>query len=80
MDQPLGELAHSRCRTPSGHPQGYIEAFANLYRDFAAAIRAGEQQTAERVPGIGMGLRGMRFVDGMIDSQAGDGRWVNIQR
>ncbi|MDJ0654594.1 MAG: Gfo/Idh/MocA family oxidoreductase [Xanthomonadales bacterium] len=80
VDQPLGQLALSRCRTPSGHPQGYIEAFANLYRDFAAAIRAGEQRTAQRVPGIGMGLRGMQFVDGMIDSHAGNGRWVNIQQ
>jgi predicted dehydrogenase len=78
-DKALCELARSRCRTPSGHPEGYLEAFANLYRDFAAAIRSGETGTAERVPGIEFGLRGMKFIARMIENDRADYRWTAFE-
>ena len=46
-----------------GHPEGFIEAFANLYRDFVRAIREGKAVEDTLAPGISEGLRGMRFVD-----------------
>jgi predicted dehydrogenase len=78
-DKPLCELARSRCRTPSGHPEGYLEAFANLYRDFAAAIRSGETGTAARVPGIDLGLRGMKFIARMIESDRANYKWTAFE-
>lgn len=78
-DKPLCELARSRCRTPSGHPEGYLEAFANLYRDFAAAIRSGEAGTATRVPGIELGLRGMKFIARMIESDRAGYKWTAFE-
>jgi predicted dehydrogenase len=78
-DKPLCELARSRCRTPSGHPEGYVEAFANLYRDFAAAIRSGETGTAARVPGIDLGLRGMKFIARMIESDRANYKWTAFE-
>jgi predicted dehydrogenase len=78
-DQPLCELARSRCRTPSGHPEGYLEAFANLYRDFAAAIRTGETGTAARVPGIDLGVRGMKFITRMIESDRAGYKWTGFE-
>jgi predicted dehydrogenase len=67
-DKPLSIEALARCRLPSGHPEGYIEAFANLYRDFAAAIRVGESGTARGVPGIKEALSGMAFLQAVIAS------------
>jgi predicted dehydrogenase len=69
----LGPDAASRTRTPAGHPEGYLEAFANLYRDFAAVLRG---DSAPLLPGIDDALRGMTFVDTAVAaSRAGKG-WV----
>jgi predicted dehydrogenase len=54
-------------RLPAGHPQGFIEAFANLYGDFADAIRAGSG-LPEHLPGIAQSVRTMVFVERAIDS------------
>lgn len=74
----LCEQASSRCRTPSGHPEGYLEAMANLYRDFANAIRANQKGTAQGVPGINAGLRGMVFIDAMLASSGSDTKWESV--
>lgn len=79
IDKPLCDLARLRCRTPSGHPEGYVEAFANLYRDFAQAIRAGKRGTASRVPGIALGVRGMKFIERMIESDAAEYKWTGFE-
>jgi predicted dehydrogenase len=54
-------------RLPLGHPEGLIEAFANIYRDFATAVRARlsdpAAQMSELVPGIYEGVRSMTFVE-----------------
>jgi len=61
-------------RTPSGHPEGYIEAFANLYRAFATRIRGGEAW----FPSVGDGLQTMGFVETVIANAAGDAKWTAL--
>lgn len=66
-------------RMPTGHPEGPIEAFANLYREAFRAIRArreGEDPGPVDIPGIEDGLFGMRFVDRVLASAAADSSWV----
>jgi len=69
----LSEYATHNSRTPAGHPEGYLEAFANLYRNFALAILAKENDALPSAvctdfPGSKEGLRGMVFVEAMIKS------------
>lgn len=64
-------------RVPAGHPEGFIEALANLYRDYAEAIRAGAPLDSSRVPGIEAGLRSLEFVQRAVTgSQTGD--WARL--
>jgi predicted dehydrogenase len=70
-------------RTPAGHPEGYIEAFANLYRSFGRAVRAGATTPpppggAGRFPGIGDGLRTMTFVEAVIENSGGEAKWTSL--
>lgn len=78
----LDPLTQMRLRTPSGHPEGYIEAFANLYRSFGNAVRAGASPpppgAADWFPGINDGLRTMTFVETMIENSAGDTKWTAL--
>ena len=62
-------------RTPSGHPEGYIEAFANLYQGFAARIRGDDDRF---VPGLADGLRTMAFIEAMIANAASDDKWTHV--
>lgn len=69
----LSALTKARTRTPPGHPEGYIEAFTNLYSGFASALRARDQQReihgiGAAVPQIYDGLKGVAFVDAVVDS------------
>lgn len=64
-------------RVPSGHPEGYLEAFATLYQDFAAVIR-GEAGAGEALPGLAEGLEGMRFIQAVLRSSREDGRWTPL--
>ena len=79
----LSELAMANCRTPAGHPEGYLEAFANHYRNFAALIRArleGSEASAaaQDVPGIGDALRGMRFIESAVNASASQAKWYPL--
>ncbi|WP_415717688.1 Gfo/Idh/MocA family protein [Roseibium sp.] len=67
-------------RIPPGHPEGYLEGFANLYKDAADVIRAHQQgeDLANLVPGIGDGLAGVRFVDACVRSSARNAAWVKL--
>ncbi len=76
-DKPLCDEALARCRLPAGHPEGYIEAFANLYSGFATAIAKGESHTAPGVPGILEALSGMAFVEAVVASSAAAGQWTS---
>ena len=68
----LGESARAVTRLPGGHPEGYLEAFAVLYREFAASLaawRAGKPDPIPpTLPGISAAVRGMRFIDRAIES------------
>lgn len=73
----------ARLRTPAGHPEGYIEAFASLYRDFAAAIRAGADASpapdeARWFPSVEDGLRTMAFVEATVESSDENAKWTRL--
>ena len=75
----LCEAATRRMRLPAGHPEGYLEAMANLYGDFASAIRSNlEGNDAPGVPGIEVGLRGMAFIETVIANHRGDSKWTEL--
>ncbi|WP_240349147.1 Gfo/Idh/MocA family protein [Halomonas binhaiensis] len=77
IDQPgLCEASIDRLRIPGGHPEGYLEAMANLYVDMAQAIRQGQHGSAPGVPSLADGLRGMAFVQTVLDSHASDAKWT----
>jgi predicted dehydrogenase len=67
----------SLCRTPSGHPMGFIEAFGNLYRAFADQIDG--HASGIYAPGIDEGMRGMAFLDAISLSSAQQGQWTKIE-
>ena len=76
-------FASHNTRTPAGHPEGYLEAFANLYRNFALTIRAvkeGKEPEKEWLdyPGINEGLRGMAFIENVIASGKSDKKWTEF--
>ncbi|MEM8726409.1 MAG: Gfo/Idh/MocA family oxidoreductase, partial [Pseudomonadota bacterium] len=79
IDKPLCQEALNRCRLPSGHPEGYIEAFANLYRNFARAIHDDIDPATLGVPGIAEALRGMAFLEAAVASSAEGGIWCDIK-
>lgn len=79
VDQPLCTEALARCRLPAGHPEGYLEALANLYKFYAASLRLGEAPSRHGVPGIAEALRGMAFLEAAISSSAEDGRWTTVE-
>lgn len=76
----LSSGTRKRTRTPAGHPEGYIEAFANLYTGYAEAIRghmAGNKPAHEpaSIPTSADGLKGVAFVDAVVDSHL-SGQWL----
>jgi len=73
----LGTAARAASRLPTGHPEGFIEAFANIYRDFAAAIV--DQEPGELTPGIAEGVRGMAFVERAVEASRTDAGWVDLK-
>ena len=77
-----GADAARMTRTPSGHPEGYLEAFANIYSEAAAAInarKAGTQQDPRVLYAtVHDGVRGMAFVEACITSSRRDGAWVKV--
>ncbi len=79
----LAPSTMTRLRTPAGHPEGYVEAFANLYKSFGGAVRAGAaalppRGAADWFPGIADGLRTMTFVEAMIENSAGAAKWTSL--
>ncbi len=76
-------VAGHACRIPAGHPEGYLEAFAQLYRDLAdqiSAHRAGRKPDPASllVPGIAEGVRGMRFITASVASSRDGAGWTKI--
>ena len=81
----LGAAAKSAARTPPGHPEGYLEAFANIYRNFANHIRAVQagrklapDDPALDYPKIQDAVRGMAFIEAVVKSSAKNARWTKL--
>jgi predicted dehydrogenase len=79
----LSEAAKSNTRTPAGHPEGYVEAFANIYLAFARAVR--DHELGKRIdpqkydfPSVEEGVRGMTFIDAVIKSAHSTQKWTPI--
>lgn len=77
----LSSYAVKSCRTPAGHPEGYLEAFANIYRNFALTLSArieGTEASAEALdfPTADDGVRGMAFIDNVVASGASNEKWT----
>jgi predicted dehydrogenase len=80
----LGDEAKSVTRIPGGHPEGYLEAFANIYRDAFRAIAAevaGKKQPKDLdFPGIDEGVEGMQFIETAVRSSQRGARWVKFPK
>jgi len=75
------DAANAVSRTPGGHPEGYLEGFANIYTGAAAAIRAadaGQKPDLTLLPGLDEGLNGMRFIVAALRSSQSDAAWVPL--
>ena len=80
----LGAAAKHNLRTPAGHPEGYLEAFANHYRNFAFCVRAkinDENPKKEWLdfPGVEDGVRGMQFIEAILKNNNADTKWTNFE-
>ena len=78
----LSSFAKNSCRTPGGHPEGYLEAFANIYRNFAQTLTAkmdGTTPSKEALdfPSVEDGIRGMAFIDNVVASSQSDKKWFD---
>ena len=79
----LGRSASQACRLPPGHPEGFIEAFANVYLGVAADIQARlEGRAADPVDAdysrVEDGVRGVRFIEATIESARSDRKWTDV--
>ncbi|MCX6237555.1 MAG: Gfo/Idh/MocA family oxidoreductase [Bacteroidia bacterium] len=80
----MSDIAKHNTRTPGGHPEGYLEAFANIYRNFSLTVRAkmnGETPKAEWLdfPTVEDGIRGMQFIDAVVEAGYNDQqKWVKF--
>jgi predicted dehydrogenase len=77
----LSSFATHNCRTPGGHPEGYLEAFGNIYRNFALTLSAklsGKEPSKEMLdfPQVDEGIRGMAFIDNVVASSQSDKKWT----
>ena len=78
----LSSFATMNCRTPGGHPEGYLEAFGNIYRNFALTLSAkidGKEPSKENFdfPKVEEGIRGMAFIDNVVASSQSDQKWTD---
>ncbi len=81
----LSDAAKAAGRTPPAHPEGYLEGFANIYKNFATAIRARQAGTklkkddlANDYPKIEDGVRGMAFIEAVVKSSKANAAWTKL--
>lgn len=79
----LSPIAKQNTRTPGGHPEGYLEAFANIYRNFAttlsARINGGKvDDTTIEFPSIQEGIRGMAFIETVVKNSESNEKWTKF--
>ncbi|WP_199136856.1 Gfo/Idh/MocA family protein [Pedobacter sp. ASV12] len=94
LDQPMqvyrtgnayvSEIAKFNTRTPSGHPEGYLEAFANIYKNFALTLAArldGKTPSPFMLdfPDVNDGVRGMAFIENVVASSKSDQKWYDFK-
>jgi predicted dehydrogenase len=82
----LSAAAKAAGRTPPAHPEGYLEAFANIYKNFAFAIRArnegrklAKDDPANDFPKIEDGVRGMAFIEAVVKSSKANAAWTKLE-
>lgn len=80
----LSSFATHNSRTPGGHPEGYLEAFGNIYRNFALTLSAkidGKEPTKEMLdfPRVEEGIRGMAFIDNVVASAQSESKWTDYK-
>lgn len=80
----LSSFATHNTRIPSGHPEGLLEAFGNIYRNFALTVSAkmeGRQPTPEMLdfPQVHEGVRGMAFIDKVVESSNSTQKWIKFE-
>lgn len=78
----LSAIAKQNSRTPGGHPEGYLEAFGNIYRNFALTLAAkidnsSVDSNVVEFPSIKEGIRGMAFIESAVRSSQSDEKWVD---
>jgi predicted dehydrogenase len=66
-------------RIPGGHPEGYLEAFATLYSQFAEIIRGNDKGYSEVLPTLQDGIEGIEFITASVKSSQNDGKWVKFR-
>jgi predicted dehydrogenase len=81
----LSSFATHNCRTPGGHPEGYLEAFGNIYHNFALTLSAkidGRDPSKEALdfPKVDEGIRGMAFIDNVVRSAASKEKWTAFEQ
>jgi predicted dehydrogenase len=76
----LSPQAVAMCRTPAGHPEGYIEAFANQYASFAEAIAAFPESIEPVYASVADGVAAMRFIRAAIESSNNGSAWTKLDR
>ena len=79
----LSAAAQYAQRIPAGHPEGYLEAFANIYKNFASCVQASlagkePDPLALDFPTVEDGLRGMRFIERVVASSQSDQKWLKF--
>src|SRR5215203_1310199 len=80
----LSAIAKHNSRTPGGHPEGYLEAFGNIYRNFALTLSAkinGETVDSSLIdfPSVEEGIRGMAFIENVVKSNTGNEKWTKFE-
>ncbi len=80
----MGASAAAHTRVPAGHPEGYLEAFANIYRDFTKVLQAKLDDVEvdpifNDFPTVDDGVRGMKFIDAVIDSGQNNSAWTKME-
>ena len=79
----VSSFASHNSRTPAGHPEGYLEAFANLYRNFVLTLKAKMNNEIPKpewldFPGVDDGIRGMAFIENVVRSGQSKEKWTDF--
>ena len=79
----VSKMAQLATRIPGGHPEGYLEGFAQIYTDAAELVRAHQEKRAPspcslQAPGVNDGVRGVKFIEAAIASSSNNGAWTPV--